>query len=874
MSSSHHKNWPKTVNIIMLSKFVNWLSKKDYNPIVEGVFGSWTYHVPEDKKQQMYDFYMLEYLLPPGIKLYITPLDFGGEDTDKANALQNKELAAKGLPPDERPYGDMSRTTEDKFNYALYEVADKLLPTLKKELLEGVIFSIAAEVRHVYDAGEKPVDVIEKVRQALGEKEAKMLREYTIALKGMQNPDISPLMKRRPVPKDAKKSGKDYKTSYRAMKRAGGTDEDWAKLASWLFSNIRWPGSFGGPAWASIADGWLHLNNAKGASMLTYIDHVFDLQHNTGSVFTKLKGYQKESGYDWIQEALDHKRDLVSPFEMFEHISPSMRELAKIGIKLKTGQTWPDFEKDWPNIIKKKAAIYNQMAELKYEKEKEKAAKLGYTYYGSKPIPLTPEQYAKTQISTKSVLNPETGKYEPPLYSMGEINKEYLKKLTKEQPPVKPSYSGTPIPEHDKKVKIGDEVEIISAGWGWIGKKGEIVEQFYKGGFPYYKIKFDDGQKEDFKREQFKIAKAESEFKKDDKVTITGGAYKGHHGVIKDIQKTNGLGDIFLVAMDNNKENILYFSKSEVKKYTAGQEPAPGDEVVITKGSHAGFTGTFKSKAGSAYLVDLNLAWGEKQEKAFELDDLNIIDKKPWHGIGAKVDEGPVFNKGDKVTITGGAYKGHKGIVQFKVPSFPPDYSVLYSLKLDDGSYPEIHNKQLEKTLEPKIDENFIVSNLKSFYEAIKPYMLPQDLKVARALVFANVYSPHLPIKTILGFVNKAINSNYNPSQLVELEKLYEKEKVMKDYFEEHLVYDTPIKLDAKTAHDIFVKHFPSVPGKPFLDKSTIMKAEDLIESGQIIPVIKLLRAVLGWTLKSAKAYAQYIMLELAMNGIEIQKPF
>lgn len=699
---------------MMLSKFVNWLNDKDYDPILESVFGNWTYHVPEDKKQQMYDFYMLEYLLPPGIHMWLRPLDFGGENTEKARELQNKERTTQGLPPETGPIGDMSRTVEDKFSYALYEAANKLLPELKKELLSAVMFSIAAELRHVYDTGSKPNDVINKVKEALGPKEAKMLKEYTINLKGLQNPEVAGLVSRRSVPDTAKGSDKGYTNSYKAMKRAGGTDEEWAKLAKWLFYNVEWNGSYGGKAWGGIADGWLHLNNAKAANkIITYIDHVYDLQHNTGSVFTKLKSYRKD-GYGWIKDALDHKRDLVSPLEMLEHVSPSMRQLAKVGVKLKTGKTWPDFIDEWPEILKKKTDVYNQMQLSAWEKEKDYYEKRqtntfnqtqllawlkekdkyekaypgelfdkkkpipitpeqynkihpGERFYTEKPTLVTPEQYAKKHIHATTAVDPVTGKHEPAMYSIGNVNKAYWEKVNKNKPVV-PSYTGTPIePEHPTDVDIGDKVKIIGGSSGYVGQEGVVTDKIIKNNNPYFKVEFSNKDTHDFKRHRFEVIEKKAtsnDYKIGDKIIIVSGQYQGSKGIINTIHP-GGLYTVEISKPSGDIDNLVY-SGHAIKKddSVATDDYKIGDKVVATQGSYKGLKGVIKTISSyNTYLISLNMHQYGQEDILFSKEGFKKDDSK----------DNDDYAVGDKIIITGGSLgsllNGKQGVINKVISS-------------------------------------------------------------------------------------------------------------------------------------------------------------------------------------------------------------
>jgi hypothetical protein len=391
----------------MLSDFVKWIVNGGKNRILdEGIWGMWDYKVPTDKKEQMYDFYMMEYLLPPGVQLYLTPIDFGGYDPDEEARLEDEERKKQGLPSDQRAAGDMKRTLEDKFNYALYEVVDKLVPYLRNELLQVVEFSVAAELRHLWDKNESQYDpkaLIRRVERVFGPKEAEMLKKYALHIAGQKHSVGKAIlnMDREDLHPNLNSSNADYKGSYRGMKASGGTTEEWMKLAAWLFENTKWSSQFGGGAWAQIAEGWLALKKAKYLGhVIAQIDHVYDLQHNTDTVFNKIETYAKHGGYDWVKTALDHKRYLVSPYEMIEHVSPAMRELALIGIKLRTGKSWGEFEKEWPEILKKKTDIYNQTKHSLWQSNKEAYYKQYYSY--DEPMAITPEQFTTHHIKAST----------------------------------------------------------------------------------------------------------------------------------------------------------------------------------------------------------------------------------------------------------------------------------------------------------------------------------------------------------------------------------------------------------------------------------------------------------------------------------------
>lgn len=96
-----------------------------------------------------------------------------------------------------------------------------------------------------------------------------------------------------------------------------------------IFDELEWQTSYGGKRWAEIARTWKKLipltdiktimENIKQA--ISLIDHAFDLQHNTNSLFTK----SPEKMKTWLLKALDAKRDLP-PANWYNEISSEIKK--------------------------------------------------------------------------------------------------------------------------------------------------------------------------------------------------------------------------------------------------------------------------------------------------------------------------------------------------------------------------------------------------------------------------------------------------------------------------------------------------------------------------------------------------------------------
>ena len=92
--------------------------------------------------------------------------------------------------------------------------------------------------------------------------------------------------------------------------------------------------------------GWLRLDGARNMQEKTVaVDHIYDLQHNNGSVFTKLREYEIEGDFEWLTKALDNKRDIRDYYELItktegqSKISSDARTIALKVLHLVRGTT-------------------------------------------------------------------------------------------------------------------------------------------------------------------------------------------------------------------------------------------------------------------------------------------------------------------------------------------------------------------------------------------------------------------------------------------------------------------------------------------------------------------------------------------------------
>lgn len=254
------------------------------------------YQVPSDKEKRLFDFYSLELL----IKL------------------------AKASPQDKKDPHHIFRTLEDDSSEltSLLDAEDKLLPVLKQDILAAMLVSMCCEMRHADSSGGIGF---------LSEKNQPIFKDFIVNLKIFKaleggHEDFKIDTKRHRMNNGATPGNYEYAARQRTIKVANKIIKKLGirpviEMFEEVFRKGKWNHSYGGKAWGNIAKGWLELDAAKSnTDIKTYIDHAYDLQHNTGSVFNKIKEYSKGGNYDWLPAALDKKYD-ATPWELVDSSS-------------------------------------------------------------------------------------------------------------------------------------------------------------------------------------------------------------------------------------------------------------------------------------------------------------------------------------------------------------------------------------------------------------------------------------------------------------------------------------------------------------------------------------------------------------------------
>lgn len=252
-----------------------------------------TYDLPASKDRLMFDFYGLA---------FISAID-----------LDEAMISRSGLA--------------DDIKYA----EDVLLPALKTDMLNAVFFSVCAEARHIFDNRQDWSN--------FSEPEQAFWRDYGKRMKLGSTSNL-PASQRERVPIDKSVSGSSssydwsYKMVMKTIAKLGITKTAFMNYCENAFRNGNWSTSYGGRRWGDICAGWLHLASAETVDkMYMYIDHVWDLQHNTGTVFNKVQEYSRSGTHDWIKKALDFKAQVKDIRSLAPNMTSKMKKLVIAAVK-------------------------------------------------------------------------------------------------------------------------------------------------------------------------------------------------------------------------------------------------------------------------------------------------------------------------------------------------------------------------------------------------------------------------------------------------------------------------------------------------------------------------------------------------------------
>jgi hypothetical protein len=292
--------------------------KQQFNEL----FSNFNYKLPQDPELILYDFYFLSQI-------------------------------AQYFPTNDENFNDMIMDAVRESTYAL-----------QKHMIQAVKFSLTAEIRHIFDSVYAPNS---PNAQKVYKKHDEFVLSYYRNLKaykaggGQSLSDLPSFLKSLESQKDLEdfadrieKSGvykgnnadrtNSFKAILKTQKDLRLSNIELAEIYEDFYMSGSWNGGYGGPAWGKIAVAWQKLLRAKKLKdVITWIDHAYDLQHNTDTVFNKLQVYYK-SGYSWIKNALDWKRDVEDPRAYYNKVSAQLKPIVAYIAKNSFGTTMQAFE--------------------------------------------------------------------------------------------------------------------------------------------------------------------------------------------------------------------------------------------------------------------------------------------------------------------------------------------------------------------------------------------------------------------------------------------------------------------------------------------------------------------------------------------------
>jgi hypothetical protein len=302
--------------------------------LTEGL--SYSYKIPGDREKRLYDFYLLN--------LYKSFM----ENQNYAKRLQT-------LPGvDDDTVKDLEAIVQDGSRELGAEIRD--------DLLAAIVTAVSSEFRHIVDSNTH-IDIEDFMKdKGVFENFKKWMRSYHRSL----GQDKVPYYWNRPTDRKNQGSNKSYTAASKATKSSGWDLESFMNIAMKAFKSLNWGSSYGGKRWADIAKSWFKLKNAPEKEWPIWIDHVFDLEHNTGTMLNKVKRFGKDGNYSWIKKALDAKFSMT-PIQLARASSIPMSIVGRLNRITGVSGTVQDHDG------KKKGAEKDAEKDVKKDTEKKKS---------------------------------------------------------------------------------------------------------------------------------------------------------------------------------------------------------------------------------------------------------------------------------------------------------------------------------------------------------------------------------------------------------------------------------------------------------------------------------------------------------------------
>ena len=550
----------------------------------------------------------------------------------------------------------LPRPEDETLDFVLEENRKKLYIYLKKHMLDAVFFAICAEFRHVFDQLSEKSDALKKYFKKKDTYE--FFQKYAVYYLAKNSSSAGEYLDRPELRNRHKEDQDKRRYSYQAAKQCGATDEEFVAMAQDAFLDLSWSGAYGGKPWAGICDGWEKLfsvsdKNIKELSI--WIDHIYDLQHNTDTVFNKLKEYYKD-GYGWIKHALDFKYNLKNLYQLFDKVSPDLKNFSAAVIKNSQGTTlekWMRDQGDW--------------------KDQDNS---------EKPKGSSKKTEGKFKVGDKvKYINSKKPEYFNKIYTVSKVYKDAEKVWVEEDSNFTPVFDNLEHIENGEdakrnEFKVGDVVELISNKFGAdIGSKAEITQ--VKDKTRELVVKWLDkstahnqmnGTYDD---KDFKLVSSEpGEFKVGDKVTVRNDDYKNEVGTITEIMKSGNFP--YEVQLPSTKGTPTYWTKKDLypaeETETTRDKPNKkedysmwkvGDTVtcIETDPIHLHSNNITSGKKYEILSIDLNFIGikndkGDRKAEVFKERFSKIDEEQEETKPTTTTEESKDFHSGDTVKAT------------------------------------------------------------------------------------------------------------------------------------------------------------------------------------------------------------------------------
>ena len=312
-----------------MSKFFEYVKKIELSSLITESSNTFSYNLPENRKQRLFDFYSFSSLSP------------------LVNDIQSSELrVVKSFAPKKNEQGEASddsmeettsfrgaRKLNENFVDSFWKAHDKCYVELAKEMLMDIFYCISAEFKHIsqeskYDSEE----TINKMPEDLRE----IYKNYLSNDSGQNNRYSKNPIK---VPEKKGESGNGYNERYekavRSIAMAGKSIFDFAKLCSYVYDNFKFSGSYGGPPWSDAANAFIGIANAipekyRSANIFKSLGDSEDLKDLESSTDTEVpsKDESKKTRYEFDDQKFFNKYSKGTK-EQQKEISDLIKEIQK-----------------------------------------------------------------------------------------------------------------------------------------------------------------------------------------------------------------------------------------------------------------------------------------------------------------------------------------------------------------------------------------------------------------------------------------------------------------------------------------------------------------------------------------------------------------